>query len=108
MIDAYGSLMELSYKKKRRPFEFSDKTRQIAREKAGFGEDEYCEVHHKMQVAVAMRLGLPPELVRSPENAIALTHDEHFNMHNFKMSDRYIADMINEFVDTFPEVASLI
>jgi len=53
-------------------------------------EDEPLEVHHQIPVKIAKKLKIPPYLVRVSDNAIAVTKDEHKEIHENELTlDEY-------------------
>ena len=49
-------------------------------------EDEALEVNHKIPIHVAKDLHIPPDLVRTQDNAEALTIEEHLIFHRNELT----------------------
>jgi hypothetical protein len=62
-------------------YDFSEKTKQIAISKSGYGPDEEVEVHHRISVSVAKALGLSAYLISSVWNAVVMLKSEHRELH---------------------------
>lgn len=53
-------------------------------------KDQVLEVHHKVPVKIARKLKIPPRLVRIPDNAQAVTPEEHKKIHENELTlDEY-------------------
>lgn len=50
-------------------------------------EDTNLEVHHRIPVHFAKDAGIPPDLVRIQDNAVALTRREHKDFHRNEPTD---------------------
>lgn len=50
-------------------------------------EDANLEIHHRIPVHFAKKEGIPPDLVRTQDNAVAVTRDEHKEIHRNEPSD---------------------
>ena len=75
-------------------FEFAERTKDTARNnwhaKNPDRQNEALEVNHKIPIHVAKKLGIPPDLVRTQDNAEALTKPDHLEFHRNELTiDEY-------------------
>lgn len=73
-------------KENRKGYEFTDKTKKKAEKDAGgispTGQPLVKpEHHHLLPVAEAKKRGIPPAVVRQPQNDVPVTHQEHVQIH---------------------------
>jgi hypothetical protein len=71
-------------------YEFLERTKDTARQnwhaKNPGRPNEVLEINHKIPVHVAKKLGIPPDLVRTQNNAEALTKPDHLDFHKNELT----------------------